>query len=78
MTRGDLNLGFIGPLFILGLFAFSFGVQADPVGDCTSGTQYCEDNELTTINTTVTTNTNTNNNTNNNTNTTNNNNYYYY
>ena len=69
MTRGDLNLGFVGPLFILGLFAFSFGVQADPVGDCTSGTQYCEDNGLTTINTTVTTNTNTNNNTNNNTNT---------
>ena len=69
MTRGDVNLGFIGPLFILGLFAFSFGVQADPVGDCTSGTQYCEDNGLTTINTTVTTNTNTNNNTNNNTNT---------
>ena len=62
VTRGDLNLGFIGPLFILGLFAFSFGVQADPVGDCTSGTQYCEDNGLTTINTTVTTNTNTNNN----------------
>ena len=69
MTRGDINLGFIGPLFILGLLAISFGVQADPVGDCTSGTQYCEDNGLTTINTTVTTNTNTNNNTNNNTNT---------
>ena len=69
MTRGDLNLGFIGPLFILGLFAFSFGVQADQTGDCTAGTQYCEDNGLTTINTTVTTNTNTNNNTNNNTNT---------
>jgi len=69
VTRGDLNLGFIGPLFILGLFAFSFGVQADQTGDCTAGTQYCEDNGLTTINTTVTTNTNTNNNTNNNTNT---------
>ncbi len=69
MTRGDINLGFIGPLFILGLLAVSFGAQADQTGDCTSGTQYCEDNGLTTINTTVTTNTNTNNNTNNNTNT---------
>jgi hypothetical protein len=69
VTRGDINLGFIGPLFILGLLAVSFGAQADPVGDCTAGTQYCEDNGLTTINNTVTTNTNTNNNTNNNTNT---------
>ena len=69
MTRGDINLGFIGPLFIIGLLAISFGAQADQTGDCTSGTQYCEDNGLTTINTTVTTNTNTNNNTNNNTNT---------
>ena len=47
----------------------SFAVSSDPTGDCTSGTQYCEDNGLTTINTTVTTNTNTNNNTNSNTNT---------
>ena len=69
MTRGDVNLGFIGPLFILGLLAVSFGAQADQTGDCTAGTQYCEDNGLTTINNTVTTNTNTNNNTNNNTNT---------
>ena len=69
MTRRGLNQDLLGPLFILGLLTFSFGVQADPVGDCTSGTQYCEDNGLTTINTTVTTNTNTNNNTNNNTNT---------
>ena len=69
MTRGDLNRGFFGPLFILGLLTFSFSVSADQTGDCTSGTQYCEDNGLTTINTTVTTNTNTNNNTNNNTNT---------
>ena len=68
MSRGDINLGFIGPLFILGLLAVSFGAQADQTGDCTSGTQYCEDNGLTTINTTVTTNTNTNNNTNSNTN----------
>ena len=69
MSRGDLNRGFFGPLFILGLLTMSFAVSADQTGDCTSGTQYCEDNGLTTINTTVTTNTNTNNNTNNNTNT---------
>jgi hypothetical protein len=69
VTRGDINLGFIGPLFIMGLLAISFGAQADQTGDCVAGTQYCEDNGLTTINNTVTTNTNTNNNTNNNTNT---------
>ena len=69
MSRGDLNRGFFGPLFILGLLTMSFAVSSDPTGDCTSGTQYCEDNGLTTINTTVTTNTNTNNNTNSNTNT---------
>jgi hypothetical protein len=64
-----LNQNFFGPLIVLGMLAVSFGLSADPTGDCTSGTQYCEDNGLTTINTTVTTNTNTNNNTNNNTNT---------
>ena len=69
MSRGDLNRGFFGPLFILGLLTVSFAASADQTGDCTSGTQYCEDNGLTTINTTVTTNTNTNNNTNSNTNT---------
>ena len=69
MSRGDLNRGFFGPLFILGLLTMSFAVSSDQTGDCTSGTQYCEDNGLTTINTTVTTNTNTNNNTNSNTNT---------
>ena len=69
MSRGDLNRGFFGPLFILGLLTMSFAASADQTGDCTSGTQYCEDNGLTTINTTVTTNTNTNNNTNSNTNT---------
>ena len=69
MSRGDLNRGFFGPLFILGLLTMSFASSADPTGVCTSGTQYCEDNGLTTINTTVTTNTNTNNNTNSNTNT---------
>ena len=35
---------------------------SDQTGDCTAGTQYCENNGLTTINTTVTTNTNHNNN----------------
>ena len=69
MSRGDLNRGFFGPLFILGLLTMSFAVSSDQTGDCTAGTQYCENNGLTTINTTVTTNTNTNNNTNNNTNT---------
>jgi hypothetical protein len=69
VSRGDLNRGFFGPLFILGLLTMSFAVSSDQTGDCTSGTQYCEDNGLTTINTTVTTNTNTNNNTNSNTNT---------
>ena len=69
MTRRALNQNFFGPLIVLSMLAVSFGLSADPTGDCTSGTQYCEDNGLTTINTTVTTNTNTNNNTNNNTNT---------
>ena len=68
MTRGDVNLGFIGPLFILGLLTFSFSAQADQTGDCVAGTEFCENNGLTTINNTVTANTNTNNNTNNNTN----------
>ena len=69
MTRRVLNQNFFGPLILISLFALSFGASADQTGNCTSGTQYCEDNGLTTINTTVTTNTNTNNNTNNNTNT---------
>jgi DNA polymerase III alpha subunit (gram-positive type) len=69
VTRRTLNQNFFGPLIVLGMLAVSFGLSADQTGDCTSGTQYCEDNGLTTINTTVTTNTNTNNNTNNNTNT---------
>ena len=68
-TRRKLNQDFFGPLIILSLLTMSFAANADQTGDCTSGTQYCEDNGLTTINTTVTTNTNTNNNTNNNTNT---------
>jgi hypothetical protein len=47
---------------------------ADQTGDCTAGSQYCEQNSLDTTNTTTTTNTNTNNNTNTNTNTNTNNN----
>lgn len=58
-------IGFLITL-VVGL---SLNLSADPVGDCTAGTQYCEDNGLTTINTTTTTNTNTNVNTNDNTNT---------
>jgi len=58
-------IAFIATL-VIGL---SLNLSADPVGDCTAGTQYCEDNGLTTINTTTTTNTNTNVNTNDNTNT---------
>ena len=52
------------PVTVLALIGISYSLSAEPTGDCTSGTQYCEDNGLTTINTTVTTNTNTNNNTN--------------
>ena len=69
MTRRSLNQDFFLPLILISLFGISFALSADQTGDCTSGTQYCEDNGLTTINTTVTTNTNTNNNTNNNANT---------
>jgi hypothetical protein len=46
----------------------SMSSYAQQTGTCTAGTQYCEDNGLTTINTTTTTNTNTNVNTNVNTN----------
>jgi hypothetical protein len=56
---------------LTGLLAFLFlpdHIQAQQTGTCTAGTQYCEDNGLTTINTTTTTNTNTNVNTNVNTN----------
>ena len=50
----------------------SMHAYSDQTGDCDAGTQYCENNGLTTINTTVTTNTNNNNNVNNNTNNNNN------
>jgi len=72
MIYGQKNQFFLIGVAFLTLGFLSSNVQADPVGDCTAGTQYCEDNGLTTINTTVTTNTNTNNNTNINTNTNNN------
>src|SRR6056300_497608 len=68
MIYGQKNQFFLIGVAFLTLGFLSSNVQADPVGDCTAGTQYCEDNGLTTINTTVTTNTNTNNNTNINTN----------
>ena len=54
-------------LFLASLFV-SVG-YADQTGDCTAGTQYCEQNSLDTTNTTTTTNTNTNTNTNTDTNT---------
>ena len=66
LSRGKINRDFFGPLLILSLMGMSFVASAD---DCDAGTQYCEDNNLTTTNNTTTTNTNTNNNTNNNTNT---------
>ena len=53
---------------ILGLLLVSLNIKADQTGDCVAGTEFCENNGLTTINNTVTANTNTNNNTNNNTN----------
>ena len=65
LSKGEINRKFFGPLLILGLMILSFAASAD---DCDAGTQYCEDNNLTTTNNTTTTNTNTNNNTNNNTN----------
>ncbi len=65
MTRRTLNQNFFGPLVVLGMLAVSFGLSADQTGDCVAGTQYCENNGLTTINNTVTTNTNNNNKNNN-------------
>ena len=54
MTRRSLNQDFFLPLILISLFGISFALSAEPTGNCTSGTQYCEDNGLTTINTTVT------------------------
>ena len=59
MSKGEINKNFFGPLLILFLMGLSFAASAD---DCDAGTQYCEDNNLTTTNNTTTTNTNTNNN----------------
>ncbi len=56
-----------GLFLILTLGMFN-SVYAEQTGNCTAGTQYCEQNSLDTTNTTTTTNTNTNTNTNNNTN----------
>ena len=43
MTRRGLNQDFFGPLIILALIGVSVSLSADQTGDCTSGTQYCED-----------------------------------
>ena len=56
-------------LTVLGILFLST-VHGEQTGDCTAGTDNCEQNSLTTTNTTTTTNTNTNNNTNTNTTTT--------
>ena len=50
------------------LAAFS-NVQADQTGDCTAGSEFCENNNQTTTSTATNTNTNTNTNTSTNTNT---------
>ena len=54
-------------LLALGL-VLSFNSYGDQTGNCTAGTQYCEQNSLDTTNNTTTSNTNVNTNTNNNTN----------
>ena len=45
------------PIYLL--IILPFYVTADQTGDCTAGSQYCEQNSLDTTNTTTTTNTNT-------------------
>ena len=50
-------------LLVLGL-VLSFNSYGDQTGDCTAGTQYCEQNSLDTTNNTTTNNSNTNVNTN--------------
>ena len=57
-----------GLILIAGIL-LTYNIQATQTGDCTAGTQYCEQNSLGTTNSTTTNNTNTNTNTNNNTNT---------
>ena len=49
---------------LLAVFLFVNDAQADQTGDCTAGSQYCEQNSMTTTSATTTTNTNTNTNTN--------------
>jgi len=49
-------------LLLLTLGLFSGIGYAEQTGNCTAGTEHCEQNSLTTTNTTTTTNTNTNNN----------------
>ena len=47
---------FMSGIFLTSLFAI--GVNAEQTGNCTAGTQYCEQNSLNTTNTTTTSNTN--------------------
>ena len=67
MTEGKSTLIIVG--CIVSLVLLSVGLQADQTGNCTAGTDFCEQNSLDTTNNTTTNNTNTNTNTNNNTNT---------
>ena len=53
-------IGIFGVIFTLGLLN-SEAVRADQTGNCTAGSEYCEQNSLTTTNATTTTNTNNNN-----------------
>ena len=49
----------VGSIIAITLFSVLANAE-NQTGTCTAGTQYCENNGLTTINNTVTTNTNTN------------------
>ena len=46
-------------LFLIAGILLTFNIQAVQTGDCTAGTQYCEQNSLGTTNSTTTVNTNT-------------------
>jgi len=68
MTEGKSTLIIVGSIVSL-VVLLSVSLQADQTGNCTAGTDFCEQNSLDTTNNTTTNNTNTNTNTNNNTNT---------
>ena len=59
------KIGIFGMLLLITSFGSNIAL-ADQTGDCTAGTEHCEQNSLTTTNTTTTNNTNVNTNTNNN------------